>query len=534
MKKFFLQMVILFCMLLGGCPNRGDVKPLEMNQWLDTTPTVAVDGDFPTPITEQHKITPHPTVVARITATELPEQPSGASMDELGIVPRSGQNGELIYEVPTFFYDENGMLCVALKAICQEKEEECVLEKSFYLPNGSLYREEDILTVQETLNIFADRMLEDACSNTVYEPIVYKTISGYVWTRDGRLVRIAELLGEEYNSKFTCTGPEDYVPVSAGEKIKIDFYFSWFPNVAGIVFLDKEDNLIVAYGFNSATEVKDQYVKVPDGAEKMHLTFFANQKYSLEREVSLNGADLSAIAEEECLQQMNSVMETSERQSKKYKAEKAHLTFVLDDCRPDMNRIADIFLENEVPLCIAAIWENLMFSVSDGTETRREVCKRVVAAGGEILAHDGDVITEELLTDYNGLAKHFYADKWVLEQMGFEVNGIILAGGSGQVVGHETTDIWARAHYLYSDLYGEQKYGEPYYHRRYWLGNCLENYQQLISEAIKEKDWVVLYLHDLKEVNAEKLQEILEYVTSLPEEEIEVVTYRKLYDMKWE
>lgn len=533
MKKIFMQVVILYCMLLGGCPKVGDIRSPEINHWPEPSPTAGAEINSPTPIVRSDEITPSPTTVAQITVTAFPEQPSGFDMADLGIVPYLGQNGEKIYEAATCFYDDNGLLCVALKATYQEKNEECILERSYYLPNGSLYRETEILQGEESLKIFEGKVVEETYSVKAYEPVVFKTTSGYVWTKAGRMVKASELLGEEYGSKFVCTGKEDYVPVTAGEKIRVDFYFSWFSEVAGIVFLDKNDNLVMAYSFSSTTEVKDQYVKVPEGAEKMHLTLFSNQSYSLKREVILTGANLTAITEE-YLQKVEATGAASEKKSKKYKTDKAYVTFVLDDCRPDMNRVAEIFLENDVPLCIAAIWENLLFSTSDGTETRREVCERVVAAGGEVLAHDGEVITEELLTDYNGLAKHFYEDKWMLEQMGFEVNGIILAGGTGQVVGHELTDLWARAHYKYSDLYGETKYGEPYYHRRFWLGNAQDTYQQVISDAIEEKEWVVFYLHDLKEVNAEKLQEILQYVTSLSEDEIEVVTYNELYNKMWE
>lgn len=535
MKKFFMQVILLYCVLMGGCPDTGEKNPQEIGNWLEPSPTIMTEAFVLSPTTAPEEVTVIPTPDVETTVTELPEKPEEFDIEKLGLKSYSGENGEKIYEAATCFYDDNGLLCVALKATYQEASETCILEKSYYLPDGTIYRGTETLQGAESLRIFEGKIIEESYITKAYEPIVYRTVSGYVWTKSGSMVKASELLGEEYGSKFVCTGKEDYVPVTAGEKIRIDFYFSWFSDVAGIVFLDGNDQLVISYSFNSTTEVKDQYLKVPEGAEKMHLTFFANQTYALEREVSLVGADLAAITEEDYLKRAEEALSDVEKSSvKKYNLDKAYITFVLDDCRPDMNQVADIFQQNDVPLCIAAIWEHLSFAVSDGTETRREVCERVVAEGGEILAHDGEVITKELLTDYSSLVKHFYEDKWVLEKMGFDINGIILAGGTGQIVGHEITDLWARAHYQYSDLYGESEYGEPYYHRRFWLGNCLDSYQQVISDAIEEKEWVVLYFHDLQEVNSTKLQEILQYITSLPEEQIEVVTYKELYNKMWE
>ena len=535
MKKFFMQVVILYCMLLGGCPNRESVQPWEVDKYLTLSPTSKAEKCTPTPTLLPDESTPPPTTAMQNIVAEPSERPTEFDLSDLGIIPYSEKNGEVIYEASTCFYDNNGLLCVALKATYQEKNEECILEKSYFLSDGTLYKATERLLYQDAFQIFKEKIISEQYETVAYEPIVFKTISGYIWTKDGCLIEASELLGEEYGSQFSCTAKEDYIPVTAGEKIKLNFYFSWFSDIAGILFLDDENKLISSYSFNSSTTVKDQFIKVPEGARKMYFTLFNNQEYRLEREVSLIGADLKNISEEEYQTRSNEVLSEQKKQIVKgYVLEKAYITFVLDDCRPDMDKIADIFVEQNVPLCIAAVYENLPFSASQGNETRLKVCERVVAAGGEVLAHDGEVITEDLLSDYNRLVKHFYEDKWVLEQLGFDVNGIILAGGSGQVVGHETTDVWARANYMYSDLYGEQKYGEPYYHRRFWLANCQDNYQQLISEAIQEKEWVVLYLHDLKEVNAEKLQEILQYITSLDGEEIEVVTYKELYDMMWE
>ena len=536
---FFMQVILLFCVLMGGCPENESKKPQEIGNWMEPSPTAVAEIATPTPTTvaeaatsvpttPMEEATPSPTVIVDNAVTEK------FDIEALGMVSYKGENGEEIYEASTCFYDDNGLLCVAMKAAYQAETETCILEKSYYLPNGTLYREEETLQGEESLRVFEGRIKEKTHVTKAYEPIIYEVITGYVWTPGGKIVKASELLGENYGDKFVCTDKDGYITVTAGEKIKVDYYFSWFSEVAGIVFLDGDDQVVSAYSFTSSTQVKDQYLLVPEGAEKMHLSMFVNQMYSVKREVLLVGANLEALTEEEYLMNAIEALSVEEKSGVvQYNLDKAYVTFVLDDCRPDMDQIADIFQEKDVPLCIAAVCENLRFPASEGKETRWEVCERVEASGGEILAHDGEVITEALLTDCNGLIKHFYEDKWMLKQMGFKVAGIILAGGTGQVVGHEMTDLWARAHFSYSDLYGEVQYGEPYYHRRFWLGNCLDTYQQVLQNAVEEKEWVVFYLHDLKEVNSAKLQEILQYLTSLSQEDVEIVTYKELYDKMW-
>ncbi len=565
MKRLGLCILLFSCILNGGCSNNKEenrpektvtpthvveehspvLTPTESAQISEAvtpqlpeitvipviTPTGAAEATLPVMPTLPPMASPTPTEVA---VTESPVKQEEFQPERLGVEPYMDTEGRKVYEAATCFFDENGLCCVGFKAVYDEAADICEIEKRYYLPNEQTYREKETVSGTEALRVFEGKVVNETHTTVAYEPVVYETVSGFVWTAGGTLTDAGGLLGEEYSTKFVCTKKESYIPVKAGESFRLEFYFSWFPEVGGIVFLDKSDRLVTAYSFNSSTRVKDRVITVPEGAEKMHLSLFINQSYRLERQVELVGADLSSLSEEDyVLQSLQTMYAVPKQGTEQYTLDKAYVTFVLDDCRTDMNQIADIFEEYEVPLCIAAIYENLLFGTADGTETRREVCERVVAQGGEILAHDAEVITEESIGDYNKLIEHFYVDRQMLTQMGFEVNGIVLAGGSGQLVGHEVTDIFARAFYRYSDLYGEEKYGEPYYHRRFWLGNCLDTYDEVIANAVEKKEWVVFYLHDLKEVESETLREILRYIKSLPEDAVETVTYKTLYDAVW-
>ena len=493
------------------------------------TPSVTEGTVMPT-LSPAPIVTEEPLMVLP-SPTALPEI---FNPKELGMDSYEDESGRQVYEASTFFYDENGLLCVGLKAVCAKDTESYTVEKCYYLPNGTVYREAAAVTERELLTLLEGNITKETHVTKAYEPIVFETVSNHVWTTDGQLTAASTLLGDSYKAKYSCTPKDGYIPVEEGEKFRVTFYFAATQKIAGILFLDDKDRVIESLSFNSTTQISNQLISVPRGAKKMHLSLFSNQEYRVEKRIDLVGIELDTITEEAYIEEsLKGMLLISKKSMSGYSLDKAYITFVLDDCRPDMEKVVDIFGEYKVPLCIAAIHENLLYGCSNGEETRKDVCERVVACGGEILSHDTEVITEDSVSDFNNLVTEFFENKWILQQMGFDVNGIILAGGSGQLVGHPVTDVFARAFYEYSDLYGEQEYGEPYYHRRYWLGNCLDTYEDVINDAVTEKKWIILYLHDLNEVNAEKLREILQYVTSLEEEDAEIVTYKTLYDMMW-
>ena len=84
--------------------------------------------------------------------------------------------------------------------------------------------------------------------------------------------------------------------------------------------------------------------------------------------------------------------------------------------------------------------------------------------------------------------------------------------------------------YNYSDIYREQKYGDPYYRYRQWLGNIINSYQTEIDNIVSAKGWRIYYFHGLNEVDEETLRKMLEYISSYGEDKLIVVTYSKMYN----
>ncbi len=463
----------------------------------------------------------------------------------------------------TFYIDSNGLLCIGIDADFNFAENQCVLKKEYYLTDKSVFTEEenfamegkwkkendtfylDISFLAELFSwdydindndevVIRDQNITfEQYSSVVYEPLVVQVVAGKCWSIAGRLTE-AVFAGEDYRNRFSCTTPESYVKVMEGEQLRFNFYCSWIPEVASILFLNDNDKVIQVYAYTSSNTFTDYVITVPSGATKMHLTFFNNQKYQIDRVRYVKGADLEQVDSEwyarQCEERLRENQKVSWSNLSDKALDKAYVTFVLDDCRSDMDLVADLFEEYEIPLCISAIHDHFYNPSSQGKESRLEVCQRVVKNGGEILAHNGQVLTQELLEDFQTKYEHFYKDKKYLEAFGFDVQGIILAGGTGQVVGSMESDAWVRMYFNYSDLYGVEERGEPYYHSRIWLNNCRDNYQEIIQEAVENKQWISFYFHEFGEVDEEKMREILEYISRLSQGEMEVTTYKTIYE----
>ena len=399
----------------------------------------------------------------------------------------------------------------------------------------------------ENNNNVYDLQMSGTGITTVYKVILAEFTAGKAWTTTG------DYVDNWCAQPHGATAPKDYIAVETGEEYFIKTYgVGWtgkyednspMPYYTPVLFLNDNDEVICDMLTNTLSKSKAGVtITVPEGATKMHLTMYNNQSFTLQKVLNLtdeefdklpiNRADLEAEIEEK-------YNEYLEDKTVYQKTDKAYITFVNDDTWGSIDEFSEMFIEKDIPLVLATVPELLIENASSQKETRLEVARRVEAAGGEIIAHNGGVLTQEGFSDYDTMYSFFVRSKQMFNYYGFDVNGIILAGGQGQVTGATESERWASSIYSYSDLYGveydkkEIALDSVYYHYRTGLSNYASDYDrivQAIDSAIENNTWTVFYFHSYNEIDKDVLAQVLDYVNTKNEEELEVVTYKEMYE----
>lgn len=428
------------------------------------------------------------------------------------------------------------LLFIFLDISCQEvwaKEELTALNPVIDVGN-KIYTQHD-----EDNNDIYDLQKSGTGITVVYERILVEFTADKAWTTSG------EFIDNVSTSPHGATSPENYIPVKAGEQYFIKTYgvaiteTIWYTPV---LFLDNNDEVVSCSLVGEFSKSKSGVtITIPENAVKMHLTMFNHQNFTLQKVLELTDAEFDnlPINREKIETEIEQKYEQYQKDKIVYKKpNKAYITFVNDDTGATLDEYAELFLSKDVPLVLATIPELLIENASSQKETRLETARRVEEVGGEIIAHNGGVLTEEDFSDYNTMYSFFVRTKQLFNYYNFDVNGIILAGGAGQVLGAQETEKWASSLYSYSDLYGveydkkEIALDSVYYHARKGLvnyGSDFSKIKQEIDNAITNQSWLVFYFHNSNEIDMAVLEQVLDYVNAKSETELEVVTYKEMY-----
>ena len=396
-----------------------------------------------------------------------------------------------------------------------------------------------------------DLQKSDTGTTTVYEVMLPEFTAHRAWTPQGvYMENVALKSGTTDFEAHGATAPEDYIPVKAGEEYFFRLYGVWGTNNAvdgkiyyytPVLFLNDNDEVVgTALHYEMSKSKSGRIVTVPEGATKMHLTNYNNQGFTIQKVLYLTDEqfDNLPINKTDLENEINEKYEEFVKDKTVYdKFDKAYITFVNDDTWGSIHDYANLFIEKDIPLVLATIPELLIENSSSTEETRLEVARRVEQAGGEIIAHNGAPLTREGFSDYSTMYSYFVRTKQMFNAYNLDVNGIILSGGTGQVTGAEETERWASSIYSYSDLYGVkgENLNNVYFYGRGNIGNYnndLDKIKQEIDSTIENKTWRIFYFHTSYEIKDEVLEQVLDYVNSRSEEEVEVVTYKEMYEKK--
>ena len=266
---------------------------------------------------------------------------------------------------------------------------------------------------------------------TIYEVILPEFTANKAWTITGEYMDNVVTRDSGELVLHSATAPDKYIPVQAGEEYFLRTYGVGYVKTADgvvyyytpVLFLD-DNNQVIDYALKDMhSDSKDGVtVTVPAGATRMHLTMYGNQSFTIQKVLNVTDEEFDALVidKEALVDEVNAKYEEYKKDPTLYKRlDKAYITFVNDDTRWQMDQYADLFIDKNIPLVLATVPEALIENNSDQTETRLEVVRCVVNAGGEVIAHNGEPLTQEGFSDYGTMYSFFVRTKQLFNYYGF-------------------------------------------------------------------------------------------------------------------
>ena len=228
-------------------------------------------------------------------------------------------------------------------------------------------------------------------------------------------------------------------------------------NIRNIFILDKNNNIIYQNPrittYIQSVEDYEAYVKIPKNGIKMYINslninpIIKKRVSSIYKGSDVSNNDYNFIKKS---YEENVINEQLKNDFAWKIPEKLYISFTFDDSNTDIDLIEDLFEQKGVPCCFATIPSKLNNICTNG-ETVKEVLQRAVANGGEVLSHWGTPLTNASTDeDYEEV---YITAKKILTEAGFNINGIITAGGTGYDTQNFNKAIeFARPYYRFGDL----------------------------------------------------------------------------------
>ena len=343
---------------------------------------------------------------------------------------------------------------------------------------------------------------------------------------------------------LTAYGDQDnyghsFYTVTGGNKYFVTCVSASNPyNFPGGAFYDADGNLLCSIGEEMLTRYTDHLVTAPSAAAKLVLNKNGGLA-SVVCKVGVESVKKSAASKPYDLGMADTVVRLEKKNPFQFAPfDNGYISFVFDDLTNDIDGIAATFEEFGVPICIAAIPEKLDNVASGLSETRgsytpnmfmREVMQKAVVLGGEVMAHNVDVITMENQYNYEFMYSHVINCKNSLEAAGFAPRGFIRAGGEGAVNNSAEIERWLIGNFEYSN----QGVLPQYAQERVTINQSIDAIKAIIDSCKANKTWVRFMCHGYAYgggttfANENDLREILTYAQGA---DVSIVTYAHMFD----
>lgn len=297
-------------------------------------------------------------------------------------------------------------------------------------------------------------------------------------------------------TNVSCTPFTNLISVNPGEEyrylntpVHLDSINAEIPS---IIIFDSSKAEIVAY----TRTYQDEWTEftIPAGGVWMAVVYYNDQAYYLQKkEAADDRFDILAEVYSNYRTYINSAPPVVKT------LQKGYICMGTDDLRRDQTKsLHELYTAANIPYFIAAIPENAKRCITDDPyKTNLDYMRLCVAAGGEIICHNADQITNANVGNFDFLNKYFRTNKKELEFYGFAVNGIHKAGGEGYISGRDKRiDAWATMYYEHGDLFG---YAYPYLAEREileYIGST-SHIDGIVEEVCQNHGFVFITTHEL-------------------------------------
>lgn len=369
-----------------------------------------------------------------------------------------------------------------------------------------------------------------------------------IWTNGAFYNRFATLISDTHASYIE-------IEVKAGEKYHIVGYNAYQLSLYSLRDSDKKNVTTYPDASDKNYEKRkfDEYITIPEGVKYLCVSKWDSfGEMLVEKGSYTRVADIDARVtelEDETIyffEYENIKKRVIENQIKNDFAWKEfdglYATITFDDTNTDIDQLQDLAEELGIPFCYATIPSKLGNIMSQGTETAKQVLERAVANGGEVLSHWGSPLNS-LSTDEDYYNVYVGAKKALMEN-GFEVNGIITAGGGaeGTPQSYKTQD-WekvqeiCRIYYKYADLVSNDYNGidtrhiEQFYNPRKFTDGGIESMKLYIDTMVSNSTgWLNMASHGTNHPNTPNIDAFREIFQYAINNGFTFVTWGEMYD----
>lgn len=422
---------------------------------------------------------------------------------------------------------------------------------------------EEIATTTSQVKADTERLNKDVYGGSVTEPNTLTPTATDRYYNMSDVTGIGVVIADKDNA--ASEGTNCYkVDIKAGDKITI---YGWGKNNAsGLYTLINKEGVVLDFKKSYNASVNPIILDaVEDGTLYVNLSYLTDGRHEviLERATYIPSykEQIDALsASTEIIQskveemdkgdmfqaiaysQGNKLLNENKRKTFSWGVRtKGVIAIKSDDLTADVDLVAKIMAERNLPLHLAAPIENLPYAVSGITdesqkigETRLDVVKYVVEHGGEIMAHTNWTYNNKDYYGEHGIFDTFVYPQKVWSELGINVRGIWVANE------FPTDDlIISAAPYLYYYYEYSNGYGDlpPYSLVSKINDGSVSNpttydaFVKYIDMVASQKLFGTITIHGFTRISRQTFEDVLTYVQSkVTEGLLDVKTWGQIFD----